>query len=405
MLKRLSSGEMLSGECLLKQHVFCPDIQAGCQCACNHQGKYAPVNTNADTITGVHKLSRNISVAETFTTKKIESINSLLKTSYDEIKREVFFDIPNFTFVGSTVRDAIYGSGPDIYEVKIQDTGLEVPSMYKKLLTKYFEGFNNYSLSDDGITSFTIDTVFGPKEVRIIPNDYQYHWSCDRSYFDTLGIGSWSRISASPISLHNKPQITDPKAVLQQGVDIASKYGWSIELESINWLADAIKYSEPPEKVNETLIGFRAYKITNGYLYGQHNVAWRSETLTVDCPDFVRHIKETDADWRMAGLGGGKSVDECGIYIHKDPATCLYEVSNIQAMAMVYAYGVVGDFEKGYRAQHCKIVKLWVFENTASGKAFTPQLAPVYNVENGIIVGAKYADFLYDKEVIQWAGR
>ena len=395
----LKNGIPVSKECLSRQHTLYPDSLSGCLCGCYHSGKYAPVGV-ANSNKG---LNRNIQMSTNnkVTKKNIQEAEQRLKIMYDEISTNVFSGNASFTIVGKTVVPILFGTEPDEYIIRISE---DLTNLTEFLLESYLSGFSDYNKESENVYTFSVETVFGRKYIRTEHLDTMVFWDLFHCFYSDEKIYN-PPTETSSIKLINKTYIKDPKAVLQQGVDIASKFGLNIDLESINYLADLIKYAEPPEKVNETLIGFRAYKIINGYLQGQHNVVWRNETLTVDCPEFVRHIKETDVDWRMASVTGQKSGHECGIYIHKDPATCLYEVNGIQAMAMVYAYGVIGDFEKGYRAEHCKIVKLWVFENTASGKPVTPYLAQAYNVEKGIIVGATYSDFLYDKEVAQWAGR
>ena len=325
---------------------------------------------------------------------------------WDEIQEQVFLDIHvPMTFTGPGVRDAIWGGNIETLNIQCDDEWNNSDLFYT-LWQKHLIKFGNYTLDGLNMThSFTLDLVTGPITITI-GSLFSSAWSFDRvSYSKSQGITVTNPTRQQVAVLeHKSPTAGDPTDLLKYGVEIATKYNLTLEQASIEWLANRIQALEPPPLVNETLVGFRAYSIAGGKLSGQHSVIWNSTILEVDCPDFIQHIKEVDTDWRMARQQGVSEGHQCGIYIHKDPATCLYEVPGQQAMALVWAEGVVGDFEKGYRAQKCTIKKLWIMKVDADGKDTSARLTDgVYDCP--IIGPASPSDFLYDPEVMQFARR
>ena len=345
-----------------------------------------------------HGLTTNMPLTNP-NTEKYRNAVAKLAHIYDTIEKEIFLGIKTpFKLVGACVRDALLGGTTDTYHVVMPR--INNPDLYVTLWGRHLERFMHVD------NAIVLGTPYGNLNITI-DSEFDPQWSFDRVTYDTTnGIilnsdNTTATLVRDPASLSYR--VTDPSETLKYGLTISAKYNLKVDPASIDWLANRIQALEPPPKVNETLVGFRAYKISDGVLYGQHDAKWESTNLEVDCPDFVQHIKEAPSDWRMARLEG-ISTHECGIYIIKDPATCLYEVKNIDAMALVWAEGVVGDFDKGYRAQKCEIKKLWVFKNTANGRDETPHLKEgVYDCP--IIGPASHSDFLYDPEVMQWAGR
>lgn len=390
------SGVTMSTMCAARQHQVCPDAFSGCNCACGHSGKFAPTSTASGNNMPINNLTK----------KNFRDAVVRLAPIMEQVNEQVFDDYNlGQQMFGDTVRNAVLGGIID--EINIQIDKLS-NDHHAFIFGKYLNAKFPTAVKFDDHVTFMMETKFGPQRVNLYNTLPIVYWNIDQGTYNGHDYIQFPNDNSIQLIRNDLVKQSDnPKAILQRGIELATKYGMTLDEYSIKLLAEQISAKEPPEHVNETIIGFRSYKINLfGYLVGSYGVSWNSETLTVDCPEFISHVKSAGSDWRMANLEGNPNQHQCGIYIHKDPATCLYEVSGTQAMAMVYAYGVVGDFEKGYRTQHCKIVKLWVFSNSASGQEITPQLAQgVYNTEKGIIVGAKYSDFLYDKEVAQWAGR
>ena len=333
-------------------------------------------------------------------TAKYRSAVAQLAPVYEIIEKEIFLGVKTpFKLVGACVRDALLGGTTDTYHVVMPK--ISNPELYQVLWGRYLERFLH-----DG-DAIVLGTPYGNLNITV-DSEFDPQWSFDRVSYDTTnGIilnsdNTTAALVKDPASLSYR--VTDPSETLKYGLTIAAKYSLKVDPASIEWLSNRIQALEPPPRVNETLVGFRVYTIANGRLHGSHGVTWESTNLEVDCHDFVQHIKEVQSDWRMAQANHETVGHECGIYIHKDPATCLFEVKNIHAIALVWAEGVIGEFEKGYRAQKCEIKKLWVFKNDANGRDETPQLKEgLYDCP--VIGPASHSDFLYDPEVMQWAGR
>lgn len=353
-------------------HDRCPRVSKflTCECPCHEATKDIDMPTKQTT-------NANLRGAAI-------TLNSALKLLESELEIRP-------TLIGRTVQQAYFGHMIETYDF------LFTP---EKFLRYYLDNKlqSNYD-SKNYYYEFSLTDTYGTKKYRMfIAPDTPKEWNIEQLCFEaTIG---FSNNVANGLSLTSVgTRSNNPKETLERGLEYAKTYSLNIDQRSLEILAERINALQPPPEVNEVLIGFRAYKVQDGYLYGMHNAKWESRELTVTCPEFTQHIKSVGADWRQEA-----GQHECGIYMHKDPAVCLYEVKGTQAIALVYAYGVVGDFDKGYRAEKCEIQKLWVFTDDSTGKAYSPEIKPgVYDCE--VIVNCRPSDFLYSPEVMQWAGR
>ena len=407
----------ISSYCKAAQHNSCVYVLQ-CRCSCHNGPNYVIQGTPApSTITG--RLSTdnkpplvNMPISNN---SKINYNNAVARMApiAEEIKKQYLLDTDiAFYFCGETVRESLFGGLVDKYKVYVS---FLTDRSFSPFIYKHLEQFKD----TDG--NYILDTKFGKIVVEFVESSY-YPWSCD-SYQYSLDKGAYKNStkigileSNNTLALNDtwKPSKDDsPQEVLEYGIKQAQLHGWTIEQASIEKLAKAIQQFSPLNNTHELVIGFRNYNLinnpvrnggTNIYtLKGSHG-PWPTETLSVDCPNFEEHVKNVDSDWRSrSGYANTNGQHDCGIYVYKDPSECLFHYgmynndSVNKAMALVYCWGVIGEFEHGYRVQHCQIARLWIWDKDK-------YLTDSYKIEE-IISGAKFSDFLYDKEVLQFADR
>jgi len=331
----------------------------------------------------------------------------------EEVKRQLMLNRSEltFSFVGETVRDALYRGLVDSYKIEFH-YGIGEPAA--TFVTEHFKKF----LQPDG--SYKLATKYGDVRIELGTEDDISPWNCDwYSYNLTQGIvkksskvGLLESNNALSLVDNGSSIIPSAKEVLEQGAQLALKYGWNIETESINRLTKSIEADKPLENTHELVIGFRSYQLaqqymSGGYNYhlrGAHGAIWQTKELSVDCPDFKEHVRSVGEDWRGRGTGNANTNGnhDCGIYVYKDPSECLFHYgldakvdSKNSAMAIVYCWGVIGEFEHGYRVEHCEIQRLWIWDSEK-------KLAKNYGIDE-VYSGLPFSHFLYDAEVKQVA--
>lgn len=437
----LNSGVVISRSCASRMHHQCRESACNCACGCNN-GKPSSNMTarrSSECTAGRHTscFKQSGAPCPCYCHEQIKPVKSVsldnigvatkLKPVLDEINKQLFLIkepyTPNSAFYGDTMRKYLFGqfdNNVDVYKVvwdfsKNTDTYINYWPFVEKHLDTFRQGeYHVITLPDGQEIKIKLAVSINPS---VIENYEKPIWSCDGyTYRTSLGIGNagnGSLTSNGSLSLLvDYKELDNPQEVLEEGLKLCQKYNWDIDQNAIINLGKAINRFKPLENTHELVIGFRNYNLVAdvGYNYrnpamdkytlrGQHD-AWPSEKLTVSCPDFKEHVKNVGEDWR--GRGTGSTVEDCGIYVYKDPSECLfhYGMSNNKstvdkAMAMVYSWGVIGEFEKGYRVEHCKIVKMWIWDKNK-------RLTDNYHIEE-IISGAEFKDFLYDPEVIQVA--
>lgn len=334
----------------------------------------------------------------------------------EEIASQIFLgEKVQFSFIGETVREALFGGLVNKYIVGCTEDDSR--------LLRFVNELHKDKLVNG---QFVVTTKFGDIKFLLVTNwakpneDYpENYWNCNFfSYNLSGGISENSRSCKTLIDnkvLQLEPNavsgIKDPQAVLEAGVKLATQHGWSFDQSSIDKLAELIKKNQPLENTHELVIGFRSYNLAPANIYGTQNIGyklkgqhegWESESKSVDCPDYKQHLIDVPADHRGRGTGNnGGGYHDCGIYVYKDPSECLfhYGVSNTenQAMALVVCWGVIGEFEHGYRVQHCRIQRLWIWDKDK-------RLTDNYKIDE-IYSGAKFSHFLTDSEVMQFMDR
>lgn len=364
----------------------------GTECPCHAYYK-ALDDYNNQVITQVATMPIKSRVNYTQTVARLAPI-------YEEIRKQVFLDSGiRFDIVGATVRDALWGQLVDKYIIQH-----DIDEKYAPFVDKHVDTFLVNG-------EYVINTKFGNIKLEFQSNEVVYNWSCDSYRYNlTSGIygGNTQQLEKNNIlSLIAKNNIDNPQVVLQQGIEYAKLFGWTISQGDIEYLAREIEKNKPLENTHELIVGFRAYNIKDGNLMGHgnysHGQGWPSEKASVDCPDFRQHIKSVQADWRYREANGGRGDEhDCGIYVYKDPTECLFHYGKTEGMtgaiALVVCWGDFGEFERGYRVEHCRIERLWIWDKNnrlTEGK---------YNIES-IVLGARFNDFLYDPQVMQYADR
>ena len=380
-----------------KGHDTCPKQGKVFTCKCPCHKYFDALRNTSNVSTTVQSMN--------YTPASVK-LNSIAK----EVKRQIFLDVDiAFDFVGETVRDALFGSLINKYVIDYTTN-----SVAKIFIEKSLEQFKIA-----GEDYYELNTLYGIIKVTFLKDtDEPYWWSCDWFRYN-LNKGIIPNSSKCNLLENNKilalsgdiSKCDNPQVVLEQGVKYAQQYGWTFEQNSIDKLTLAIKKNQPLENTHELVIGFRAYNLQlNSFkrdqfcLTGNFGIHWKTESLTVDCVDFKQHISEIDADWRGrpgADSNGADGKHDCGIYVYKDPSECLYHYGKTEslnsAIALVYGWGVIAEFEKGYRVEKCKISRLWIWDKDK-------KLIDDYKLDQ-IVSGAKFTDFLYDPEVMQFAGR
>ena len=412
------SGTMSSsGNCRNGYHKTCIyTTDCGCYCHISNRGGTnspvsAPINIPPVSATTIPEPNApNYFIASISSNMNYKTASAKLTPIATEIKKQMFLDVDiKFDFVGETVRDALFGSIVNKYVIDYATNPIAKIFIEKSL--EQFKGVGN--------DYYKLITPFGDIKVSFLKDtDEPYWWSCDWYRF-SLTSGITQATSKLAILESNKvlalsgdiSKCNNPQEILEQGVKYAQQYGWTFEQDSIDKLANAIKKNQPLENTHELVIGFRAYNLTtdsyttNNYLLkGNYGKPWETESLVVDCADFKQHVSDVDADWRGrpgADSSGADGKHDCGIYIYKDPSECLYHYGKTEgtngAIALVYGWGVIAEFEKGYRAEKCKISRLWIWDKNK-------RLKDTYKLDQ-VVSGAKFTDFLYDPEVMQFAGR
>ena len=324
-------------------------------------------------------------------TKRIneKDIYARLRPVYDKIQEEVFFNqgVP-FYLSGPGVRDAIYGGFDNNFVLTnfIPDNNY-IPSHWWKYIGESLDRTLEKFLVEDDIC-YQLETRMGKFNFKI-KNDYQPIWSFDNYLWGpTLSLNN---LSTPPnISARRPKDAAEAKEQLIYGNQICQQYGWVIPQNVLEMFASVIELEAPLEKA-QPVVGFRAYNIENGYLKGAHQATWETAKLSVNCPDFRLHIRESATT--VGGISRnekGDTIHSCGIYIYKDPTECVHYYGigkRMGAIAAVIGWGDTWEGERGYRVEHARIEKLWVLTDQ--------QLRP-YDIYGGVIVNAKLNDFYKD---------
>lgn len=329
----------------------------------------------------------------------------------EEVNRILFEDTEDTVstaLFGPTVRDAIAGGIVDELWVSIELLG-KTPKFIKKLIVKHFVERLGEPISCDFYEmpeffgKFEIKTKFGPKILYLWSTVIQLNWTCDNGMFQIKSpsfigyYGIQNALETNEIHLAAPKEVTvdNVQQILLEGANITKKYGWVMSADSIQHLNRIVEKSKPLEEHSGYIYGFRAYSINAvGRLVGARGVSWNTSKLTVDCPDFLEHIKSAELcrGGDNYGADGHRTSHACGIHIYKDPIECLftYDNGNANAVALVVAWGNIWEGERGYLAEHVRIERLWVFDTTKH------PLAPDYEVAGGVVVGATRTDLMHD---------
>jgi len=310
---------------------------------------------------------------------------------YEALRDTVFLGEDNiFDLTGAGVRDAIFGgvNPNNHYEVRFQ---IPANSFYRKLLE------NHLAKWQIGANKYKIVPKTGPIEFSFWTTP-KFLWNCDIGSFnlgDYIAAPHIKEINKTKqielINYHSVSKTSDAKEALNYGIELCQKYNWTIEEGTLKYLAGIIEQDAPLSE-GQFVVGFRAYNIQHGYLYGGAGNPWETAQLSVDCPNFRQHMRAA-----VETTGGepidssGRRIHGCGIYIYKDPAECVHYYGigkSMNAIAAVVGWGDIWEGERGYRVEHSRIEKLWVFQDS-------PQLRP-YEINGGVIVNASLGDFYKD---------
>lgn len=322
-----------------------------------------------------------------------------LKPAMDEIKELVFYNKNiGLIFFGSTVRDSIAGGLVNNYNIHV---GVYNSDYFGTLMQKDISArFPRLESENDEkgnfLGKYSFKSKFGDKTFEIWTKIPSPNWSVDRGFFDgqyhTNIAWVTNALTNKKITLFDSQKVNKDnyETVLKEGAQISVQYGLTIDEQSlavINRIVDSLK---PLEMFNETIYGFRSFKINRqGKLQGFYNAIWETAELEADCPDFRDHIKAAVVtDGGSAQTEDGMSVHGCGIYIYKDLMECIMNYQG-QALALCVLNG--GDFwegERGFRAEKVRIEKLWVFKGAT--------LNPTYEVVGGVMVDVSRTDAIKD---------
>jgi hypothetical protein len=322
--------------------------------------------------------------------KKVQQSYVRLKAAGEEINEVFFNNNINTVFFGETVRDAIAGGLVDNFHAVIwaPDNKYWRNLIFNDLARRFERVNHEYDEEPSFLGQWKFKSKFGDKTVCFYSNRPTPIWSCDNSLFDTnAGVhGELAylerTLNVKTIDIINKIHVTEKnyEKELLYAAGISAKYGWNIGESSLEHINGIIEQLKPlPEITDSLIVGFRIFAVKNGLLRGYHSTDWPTEKLDAVCEQgkLKQHLQSTDFDRGEHG---------CGIYIYKDAAEAMNEYKN-DAVALVMGWGNAFEGERGWRVEHCRIDKLWIWD--AKKRPDRGQ----YNIAGGIILGTKQGDF------------
>jgi hypothetical protein len=322
--------------------------------------------------------------------KKIQQSYVRLKSAGEEINELFFENNIDTTFFGETVRDAIAGGLVDNFHAKIwaPDNKYWRNLIFNDLARRFERVNHEYDEEPNFLGQWKFKSKFGDKTVCFYSNQPTPIWSCDMATFNTDGNQHTNleymerTLKTKLIDIVNKGYVStaNHEKELLYAAGVGAKYGWTIGESSLAHINGIIEELKPlPEITDSLIVGFRIFAVKYGVLQGYHNAQWKTEKLDAVCDQdkLKQHLQSTDFDRGEHG---------CGIYIYKDAAEAINEYKN-DAVALVMGWGNAFEGERGWRVEHCRIDKLWIWDSNKR-----PDRGQ-YNIAGGIILGAKQGDF------------